>query len=88
MRCNREAMVVADNALAIIVARMGGGVRIIDNKPGWANSLQIRSESSSALYTVAQRKTDGTWGCSCRGWISHRRCKHLSAMLPALKALS
>lgn len=86
---------MADNALTLVVERLnrgGGGVRIADNSPGWTNSIHIRSESSDRLYKVAQRTTDGSWACSCLGWITsakrgQRTCKHLQAMLPALNSL-
>lgn len=52
----------------------------------WTNRVHIRSQTSNNLYVVAQRKTDGVWGCGCRGWIRHRNCKHLTAMMPVLLA--
>jgi hypothetical protein len=56
----------------------------VADKPGWTNSVGIPSQSSDALYVIAQRKTSRGWGCSCRGWIRHRHCKHLEALrLPA-----
>jgi hypothetical protein len=58
--------------------------RKVTDSPGWQNSVGIPSESSNALYVIAQRKTSRGWGCSCRGWIRHRHCKHLKALqLPA-----
>lgn len=57
--------------------------RVADS-PGWQFSIGVQSESSNRMYVVAQRKTTKGWGCSCRGWIRHRHCKHLAAMqLPA-----
>jgi hypothetical protein len=50
----------------------------------WTNRFMIRSESSNALYTIAQHKTRRYWGCNCPGWIGDRKCKHLRALgLPA-----
>src|SRR5271157_3307202 len=50
----------------------------------WENRFYIKSESSGRLYTIAQNKNRRFWGCSCPGWISRRKCKHLTAMgLPA-----
>lgn len=79
-------------SLAVIAARLNAVT--IPNAAGWTNSMQIKSGSSNKLYTVAQRTTDGSWGCSCLGWIMSakrndgvRGCKHLSAMMPALNAL-
>lgn len=52
----------------------------------WKNRIEIKSESSSRLYVVAQRKTSNEWACSCMGWKRHRHCKHLDTMVPALAA--
>lgn len=48
--------------------------------------FQIFSESSSRIYVVAKARRDGQWQCSCPGWIHHRNCKHLKALVPLLKA--
>jgi len=53
--------------------------RLPDNKQ-WTNRFEIRSQSSNRIYTVAQNKKRGHFGCSCPGWIYHRKCKHLSAL--------
>lgn len=46
----------------------------------WENRFYIRSESSNRIYVVAQNKKSRFWGCSCPGWRSHRRCKHLESI--------
>jgi hypothetical protein len=57
----------------------------------WQNRTEIHSESSSRVYTIAQRvggPNAGTWGCSCPGFKGHRvvdaegrtSCKHLKTM--------
>jgi hypothetical protein len=69
---------------ALITAANRSGAVILPDAKGWKNRLQIRSSSSNNLYVVAQRETSGEWGCSCRGWIRHRHCKHLTAMTPYL----
>lgn len=58
-----------------------------DNKTH-TNRMEIKSETSDRLYTVAQAKASGQWQCSCPGWIHHRTCKHLKAMMPLLNAAS
>jgi hypothetical protein len=68
------------------------GAEILPDNDQWKNRIQIRSESSDRLYTVAQRKSDGSWGCSCPGWKSSggnrpRGCKHLTTMGTALREL-
>lgn len=50
----------------------------------WENRFEIRSESSNRIYIVAQHKTKRHWACSCPGWRTQRKCKHLASMaLPA-----
>jgi hypothetical protein len=71
-------------ALATI-ARAAGGQALPDNEQ-WKHRIEIRSESSTRLYTVAQRKSSGEWGCSCMGWKRYRHCKHLDRMVPMLAA--
>jgi len=46
----------------------------------WTNRFKIHSETSSNVYTVAQNKSGRWWGCSCKGWIFHKKCKHLNAL--------
>ncbi len=72
------------NAL-MIVARRFGAIALLDGK-GWKNRIQVRSETSDSLYIVAQRMTDNVWKCSCRGHVSHGRCKHVDTMKDALVA--
>jgi hypothetical protein len=70
----------------VTIARRAGAVVLPDNDQ-WVNRMEIRSETSSRIYIVAQRKSDGSWGCSCPGWKAHRHCKHLRAMGPALRTI-
>jgi hypothetical protein len=51
----------------------------------WTNQTEIKSETSSRIYIVAEKVTDGvptgTWGCSCPGWKGYGgQCKHLASM--------
>jgi hypothetical protein len=47
----------------------------------WINRIEIRSESNPELvYIVAQHKRDGYWACTCMGWRTRRKCKHLREM--------
>ena len=65
-----------------------GAVRLPDNKQ-WTNRFEIKSESSDRVYTVAQNKAKGHWGCSCPSWRTRRTCKHLKALgLPELEGPS
>jgi hypothetical protein len=72
-------------AIELVAAQIGSSI-MPDNKV-WHNRFTVSSQTSSAVYTVAQRNTDDTWGCSCRGWIHHRHCKHLTDILSRLSAL-
>lgn len=52
----------------------------------WTNRLEIKSESSNRLYIIAQNKTKRHWACSCPGYRTRRKCKHLAALgLPAFE---
>lgn len=69
------------------IARQIGSTLLPDNKQ-WTNRFQIKSSSSDSLYTIAQQRTDGVWGCSCPGWRHHRRCKHVTDVLHRLTELA
>ena len=45
----------------------------------WENRMEITG-SSGNIYVVSQHKTGRYWGCSCPGWKSRKRCKHLETM--------
>jgi hypothetical protein len=62
----------------------GKDITVLPDNAQWKNRFEIKSESSNRLYTVAQNKANGTWGCSCPGWKRHRKCKHLSTLNPLL----
>jgi hypothetical protein len=65
--------------VATIAAQIGSSL-MPDNQQ-WMNRFTVKSTSSSSVYTVAQRRSDGVWGCSCRGWTHYRHCKHLTDIL-------
>lgn len=44
----------------------------------YVNRFTVPSTSSSKMYLVSQRRTSGQWCCSCRGWTTHRHCRHLN----------
>jgi hypothetical protein len=60
------------------------GATILPDNAQWTNRFEIKSETSSRLYIVAQNKANGQFGCSCMGWKRHRHCKHLRNMAPML----
>ncbi len=50
----------------------------------WQFRFEIRSESSNRIYIVSQNIKKKHWGCSCPGYRTKRKCKHLEALgLPA-----
>jgi len=70
--------------LIIAVARQLGAEVMEDTKTH-EYRMEIRSSSSSRKYVVSRRKGEyARWECSCMGWIRHRHCKHLEAMVPSL----
>lgn len=56
-----------------------GAPRLPDNGQ-WTNRFEIQSESSDRVYTIAQNKKRGHWGCSCPAWRTRRKCKHLRSL--------
>jgi len=73
--------IVAETALEL----PAGTNRLPDNDQ-WTNRFEVRSESSNRVYTIAQNKNRGHWGCSCPAWRTRRKCKHLRSLgLPELE---
>ena len=77
----------ADRKQVAEIALQIGSELMPDNKM-WVNRFTVESQTSSAVYTVAQRRTDHVWGCSCRGWINHKKCKHLTDILHRLSEVA
>ena len=73
------------NAAMVKIANRNGATLLADNAQ-WTNRMEIRSASSSRLYIVAQHKTNHNFACSCPGWIRHRKCKHLTAIVPQIQS--
>jgi hypothetical protein len=69
------------------------GSSLMPDNDKWTNRFTVKSQTSSSVYVVAQRRHDAVWGCSCRGWTMHvdpqgrRKCKHLTDILARLAAL-
>jgi hypothetical protein len=76
---------MSDSRDLVAIAQRVGATVLPDNAQ-WTNRLKIKSETSSREYIVAQRKSDGTLGCSCMGWKRFRHCKHTDAIRPILVA--
>jgi hypothetical protein len=63
-----------------MVVHVPSGAQLMPDNKAWTNRMQIKSESSDKLYTIAQSKHGRFWACSCPGWIHWKRCKHLTAL--------
>lgn len=64
--------------------RLPKGTNTLPDWKGWTNRFEVRSETSGRVYVVSQNERHRHWGCSCPGWRTHRKCKHLTALaLPA-----
>ncbi len=46
----------------------------------WTNRFEIYSETSDRVYVISQNILKRYWGCSCPGWRTRRKCKHLEAL--------
>ena len=68
-----------------LIAQRTGAIVLPDTDKVWPHRLQVAGSTGNA-YIVSMRRTDQVWACNCRGWIGHRHCKHLDAMLPVLMA--
>ncbi len=61
------------------IRKPSGAVALPDLR-GWTNRFEIRSETSSRVYIVSQNIVGRHWGCSCPGWRTRRKCKHLTTL--------
>jgi len=73
-------------AIAVVASQIGS--TLLPDNDQWHNRFQIKSKTSASLYTIAQRRSDNTWGCSCPGWRNYRRCKHLTDVLQRLAGVA
>lgn len=65
------------------------GSQLEPDNAAWTNRFVIESTSSDRKYVVAQRKTDGVWGCGCPAWTRNRDrwCKHIAELNRRLRAI-
>lgn len=54
-------------------------VKLSGTTAGYRNRMEVMSDSGRK-YIIAQRTSDFTWCCSCMGWTTHRKCRHLTAL--------
>jgi hypothetical protein len=82
-RRQQDAEAEGAENVSMVPISVGGNqtnAHLMEDNANWTNRFMIRSESSNALYTIAQNKSRRYWGCNCPGWIGHRKCKHLRAL--------
>jgi hypothetical protein len=64
------------------------GISFLEETTTHTYRFKTKSTSSDKLYVVSMRKKTMRWECGCQGWIRHRKCRHLDALLPTLAQLS
>jgi len=79
-------MVINRTQAAEVAAQIGSG--LMPDNDQWTNRFTVQSSTSNAVYVIAQRRSDGVWGCSCRGWTHYRHCKHTADILQRLAMLT
>ena len=66
-------------------------LEILPDNVQYTNRFEIKSETSNRIYTMAQRKSDGVFTCSCPGWKNaksghlNRTCKHIKVIQPLIE---
>jgi len=72
--------------VAEIAAQIGSS--LMPDNAQWVNRFTVESISTPGkYYTVAQRRGDASWGCSCWAWRRQRTCPHLHDILGRLARL-
>jgi hypothetical protein len=73
---------------ALIRLQQQADVTLLPDNDRYKNRFEIKSETSTRIYTISQVKKDNSWACSCPGWIRFRKCKHLQSLEPLLRSLN
>lgn len=74
------------NQLALIASL--NGLTLLEDNAQWTNRFEIKSETSNRIYVISQNKKSKIWGCSCPGWITRRKCKHLFSIQDVISTIS
>lgn len=68
-------------AKGVVFQAPRGAIPVKSKDPSrYKGSFGIRSQSSNAIYVISFDTAQGCWVCSCRGCISHGKCKHLRTL--------
>lgn len=62
----------------LITLPTGVKVPALPDSDRWINRFNVHSATSNRVYVVSQHRENRHWGCSCPGWRTHRKCKHLT----------
>jgi hypothetical protein len=76
-------------ALATVIERIEGA-ELLSPTDLYGIRFNIPNTDGSRSYTIAlciRGKDKGVWKCSCPSWVTRRRCKHMTAMLPSLEMI-
>lgn len=77
-RSTGQRQVFATTPIIPRITAPPGAVFFADDR-GWTNRMEFQSESGK-FYVVSQHAAGRYWGCSCTGWRTHRKCKHLTEL--------
>ncbi len=53
------------------------GASLLPDLNQWIHRIEVLSANSGKRYVISQHKEKRHWACDCRGWTTHRSCKHL-----------
>lgn len=76
-------------ALTLAVQKIEGA-ELLPPSDMYGIRFTIPNSDGSRSYVVAlciKGVNKGRWACSCPGFITRRRCKHMTAMQPSLKMI-
>lgn len=75
-------------ALSTVISSAGG--ELLPATASHDIRFEVPSSDGSRAYVIARCAkgvNKGQFQCGCPGWITRRKCKHLSAIGPSLKLI-
>jgi hypothetical protein len=73
-------------SLSIISQLATQGFVTLPDTPDWRHRFQIKSGTSARMYMIGRHRGAAVWVCSCMGFRSGRRCKHIQSVWHVLVA--